>query len=70
MSRSFGHERRERKNGRQATVTFAQDPESEDAAAREIVIRVRRAVKAARPFFDWTADQAVAASRVNVVNNS
>lgn len=49
---------------------FAHDPDSEDAAAREIVIRVRRAVSAARPFFDWTADQAVAASRVNVVNNS
>lgn len=49
---------------------FAHDPEHEEGVVREIVIRVHKAVKAARPFFDWLADQAVQNSQVNVVNNS
>lgn len=49
---------------------FAQDPERKEEAAREIVIRIHKAVKAAQPFFDWLADMAVARSAVNVVNNS
>jgi hypothetical protein len=49
---------------------FVQEPAQDEKAAREIVIRIQKAVKAASPFFDWMADQAVAASAVNVVNNS
>jgi hypothetical protein len=49
---------------------FAHEPEKEEAAAKEIVIRIQRAVRTARPFFDWLAAQAVARSEVNVVNNS
>jgi len=49
---------------------FAHDPKNEEAQASEIVARTQKAVKSARPFFDWLADQAVAASAVNVVNNS
>lgn len=49
---------------------FAHDPSAEREAAKEIVIRVQKAVKAARPFFDWLALQAVGRSEVNVVNNS
>lgn len=49
---------------------FAHDPETEKDAARRIVTRIHKAVKAARPYFDWLAEQAVARSAVNVVNNS
>lgn len=49
---------------------FAQDAERKEEAAREIVIRIHKAVKAAQPFFDWLADMAVDRSAVNVVNNS
>ncbi|MBA1220658.1 hypothetical protein G7017_07055 [Pseudomonas fulva] len=49
---------------------YAHDPESEGAAAEEIATRVRKAVKAATPFFDYIARQAVERSEVNVVNNS
>jgi hypothetical protein len=49
---------------------FAHDPQTEEEAAREIVSRIRKAIKIARPFFDWLANEAVAASALNVVNNS
>lgn len=49
---------------------YAHDPESEEAAAEEIVTRVQKAVKAAAPFFDYLARQAIELSEVNVVNNS
>jgi hypothetical protein len=49
---------------------FARDAAAEDAIARELVVRVQKAVKTARPFFDWLASEAVAQSNVNVVNNA
>ncbi|MFF7864473.1 hypothetical protein [Pseudomonas monteilii] len=49
---------------------YAHDPESEGAAAEEIATRVHKAVKAATPFFDYVARQAVERSEVNVINNS
>lgn len=49
---------------------FVPEPEKDEETARQIVIRIQKAVKAAQPFYDWMADQAVTASRVNVVNNS
>jgi hypothetical protein len=49
---------------------FVPDPASEEGAAKEISIRIQKAAKAAQPFFDWMAEQAVAASQLNVVNNS
>lgn len=49
---------------------FAHDPDKEEDAAREIVTRIKRAVKVAEPFFDWLAAQAVASSALNVTNNS
>ena len=49
---------------------FAEDPVRDENSAREIVIRIKKAVKAAQPFFDALADEAVAQSLVNVVNNS
>lgn len=47
---------------------FVQDVERDEAAAREIVIRIKKAVRAAQPFFDWLAGEAVSHSEVNVVN--
>lgn len=49
---------------------LAHDPEKEESQAKQIVSRVQKAVKAAQPFFDWLAAEAVARSEVNVVNNS
>lgn len=49
---------------------FTHDPEKHESAAAEIVRHIQRGVKVARPFFDWLAEQAVAASKVNVLNNS
>lgn len=44
-------------------------PEDENAAA-EIVTLIQKAVRAARPYFDWRADQAAKDSKLNVVNRS
>jgi hypothetical protein len=49
---------------------FTDKPQENESAAADIVRRIQGAVKVARPFFDWLAEQAVAASTVNVLNNS
>ncbi|MBV8924389.1 MAG: hypothetical protein JOZ74_03365 [Bradyrhizobium sp.] len=49
---------------------FVRDPATDEAAATEIVIYIKRATKAAEPFFDWLADEALRKSALNVVNNS
>lgn len=49
---------------------FVRDLDADAAAAREIAIRLQKAIKASTKYFDWLADQAVAASMVNVVNES
>ncbi len=49
---------------------FAHDASAEEEAARKIVIRIQKGVKAARPFFEWLAKRAVEDSQVNVLNNS
>lgn len=49
---------------------YARDPESEGAAAEEIATRIQKAVKAATPYFDHLARQAIELSEVNVINNS
>lgn len=49
---------------------FAHDPDNEEDAAHQIVVRIQKAVKAAQPFFNWIADQAVETSSLNVMNNS
>jgi hypothetical protein len=42
----------------------------EIAGARRMVGLIGRAVRTARPYFEWKAEQAVAASQFNVTNNS
>ena len=49
---------------------FAQDVERDEPAAQQLVIRIRKAVRAAQPFFEWLAGEAVSRSAVNVVNNA
>lgn len=49
---------------------FVPNPEAHGIAANEIVNRIHKAVQEAQPFFDWYADQQVAASAINVLNHS
>ncbi|PND18354.1 hypothetical protein CN934_28360 [Ensifer sp. MMN_5] len=49
---------------------FAAGGEQDEADAATIVNHIHKAVKAARPFFDWLATKAVEDSTVNVKNNS
>ena len=49
---------------------FARDAKGQEAEAREIVALLRKGVKAAQPYFEWVAGEAVARSDVNVVNHS
>lgn len=43
---------------------------ADEDAALEITNRIQKAVKEARPFFDWLARRAVERSKLNVVNNA
>jgi hypothetical protein len=49
---------------------FSVDVEKDEADAQQIVQHIHKAVKAARPFFDWLAARAVEESAVNVMNKS
>lgn len=49
---------------------FVQDVERDEPVARQLVIRIHKAVRAAQPFFEWLAGEAVSRSEVNVVNNA
>jgi hypothetical protein len=49
---------------------FAHEPEKEESTAKEITSCIQKGVKAARPFFDYLALQAVERSEINVINKS
>lgn len=49
---------------------FAQKLPDDEGAAAEIVSLVNKAVKSAKPYFEWRAQQAAQESRLNVVNRS
>jgi len=49
---------------------FVQDQELDEPACAEIAKLINNGVKAATPFFDWLAEQAVSDSKLNVVNES
>lgn len=49
---------------------FAADPEAQEADARVIVRLIQKAVKAARPYFQYLADEAAKGSKLNVANHS
>lgn len=49
---------------------FAQDVERDESAACQIVISIQKAVRAAQPFLEWLAGDAVSRSAVNLHNNA
>lgn len=49
---------------------FAENAEKDEANAQQIVNYIHKAIKAARPYFDWLAAKAVQESAVNVMNKS
>lgn len=49
---------------------FATPSPEAEAGAREIVQRLAKGVKAAGPYFDWRATEAIGRSEVNVVNKA
>jgi hypothetical protein len=49
---------------------FAQDPSAQEAEAQEIVKRIAKAVKMAKPYFEWKASEAAKESKLNVVNHN
>ena len=49
---------------------FSSDGADSEAAASEIVRLIRRGIRAAEPYFDWRAEQAVKDSKVNVINEA
>ncbi|ASP40904.1 hypothetical protein CHH28_11020 [Bacterioplanes sanyensis] len=49
---------------------FAQDPETQESEAGEIVKRIKKAINIAKPFFEWKASEAAKQSHLNVVNHS
>lgn len=49
---------------------FATDKESQEADCKEIVKKITKAVKVARPYFEWVASEAAKRSDLNVLNYS
>jgi hypothetical protein len=49
---------------------FVRNIETDEEDAREIVKYIKKAVRAAEPYFDWLADEALQSSKLNVVNKS
>ena len=49
---------------------FADNLETDEREAQEIVENIHKAVKVAKPYFEWVASQAVKGSQLNVKNNS
>lgn len=49
---------------------FVEDPALHEKAAAEVAIRIHKAVKVARPYFEWRAETAVAGSKLNVKNHT
>ncbi|NPV22127.1 hypothetical protein [Bradyrhizobium aeschynomenes] len=49
---------------------FVHDTERDETDAKEIVRHLKRAIKAAEPYLEWLADEALKNSTLNVLNNS
>lgn len=48
---------------------FAHDAKSQEGEAKEIVKRIHKGVKLARPYFEWLAQEAAKQSKLNVKNH-
>lgn len=49
---------------------FASDKENQESECQEIVRKIQKAVKMARPYFEWVANEASKKSALNVINHS
>jgi len=49
---------------------FVYDLKEQEEKARTIAIKLKKAVKAAKPYFDWKAKIAISESKVNLVNRA
>jgi hypothetical protein len=49
---------------------FVPDADAHEEQAREIVILIQKGARSAEPYFSWLAEQAVAESKLNVMNRS
>lgn len=49
---------------------FVDNPEANEATAIQIANRIQKATKVARPYFEWRAESAVDASKLNVKNHT
>jgi hypothetical protein len=49
---------------------FADNLKTDEVEAQEIINNIHKAVKVAKPYFEWLASQAVKSSQLNVKNNS
>jgi hypothetical protein len=49
---------------------FASDKENQESECQEIVKKIQRAVKVAKPYFEWIANEAAKKSKLNVLNHS
>jgi hypothetical protein len=49
---------------------FAADKESQEADCKEVVKKIDKAVKVARPYFEWVANEAAKRADLNVLNHS
>jgi hypothetical protein len=49
---------------------FAYDVKRDENEAKEITQSIQKAVKVAKPYYEWVASEAVASSKLNVTNNS
>ena len=49
---------------------FAADKDNQEAECQEIVRKIKKAVKAAQPYFEWFANEAATQSKLNVLNHS
>jgi hypothetical protein len=49
---------------------FAAELPRDETAAGEIVSLIRKGIKAAQPYFDWRAEEAIKESKLNVINRS
>ena len=49
---------------------FAADPETQEEDAAVVVRLIQKAVKAARPYFEYLANEAAEGSKLNVANHS
>lgn len=48
---------------------FAHDAKNQEGEAKEIVVKLHKGVKLARPYFEWLAQETAKQSKLNVKNH-